>query len=96
MTGIARAYFIAQGQRFEYGSIREAIAISAFARQRNVDFTAALLSVVDPKKADKAIKNLREVMFPEDKYHDLRYFKDSMKLFSKTKDLTLVVRPVGD
>ena len=67
--------------------------MTAYARQRNADFLKAALAVIDPKAADKAVKQLRSIMFPEEKYDELSYIKKAQEVFEKLRKVNLNVTP---
>jgi len=68
-VGWARAYLhLVQGADLEVGSWRESLAISAWRKQQRIELlrTIALAQAfVNPEKAQKAMTNLLEEMFPE-------------------------------
>lgn len=67
--------------------------MTAFARQRNAEYVMAILTVVDPKAADKAVKQLRSIMFPEEKYDELSYIKKAQEVFEKLRKVNLRITP---
>ena len=82
-----------EGKKFEFGSIDEQIAMTAYARQRNSQFLISTLTVIDPKVADKAVRQLRSIMFPEEKYDELSYIKKAQKVLEKLRKVNLRVNP---
>jgi len=44
---------------------------------------------VDPKHLDKAAKQLRSLMFPEEKYDEFEYIKKAKEIFDKFKGINL-------
>ena len=65
------------------------IAITVFARQRNITYLAHSLAVVDPKNLDKAGKQFRGLLFPEEGYDDIKYLKKAKEVFDKVKNMNL-------
>jgi len=63
--------------------------MTVYARRRNAEFVAASLAVVDPKHLDKAAKQLRSLMFPEEKYDEFEYIKKAKEIFDKFKHINL-------
>ena len=82
------------GVKHEYGSINEAIAIFAFTRQRHVDFMSSIFAVVDPAAAQKAVKQLRSAMYPEEKNDDANYIKKAKELMKKAMGATIMIKPI--
>lgn len=81
-----------EGKDFEYGSVREYIAMAAYARQRSADCLAASLAVVAPENASKAVKQLRGLVFPEEGYDDLIYLKKAKDSFEKLRKYKLKIQ----
>lgn len=65
----------------------------AYVRQRNADFISASLVVVDPKSAEKAVNQLRSVMFPEEKLDNLNYMKKAKDVFEKLRNIDMRIKP---
>ena len=63
--------------------------MTVFARRRNAEYVTATLAVVDPKTLDKAAKQLRSLMFPEEKYDELDYVKKAQEMFEKLRKLDI-------
>lgn len=82
-----------EGKEFEFGSIIEQIAMTTYARQKNADFIKAVLVVIDPKSASKAVNQLRSMMFPEEKYDELSYMKKAQEMFEKLRKVNLRINP---
>lgn len=78
---------------FEYGSTRESIAIAEFNRQRTAQFLSAIFAVVDPKQADKLLRQYRGVAFPEERYDDIKYIKKAQELFENLRSKEIRVIP---
>jgi hypothetical protein len=55
---------------------------------------APIFSVVDPSKADKLLRQYRGIIFPEERYDDLKFMKKSMNIFKKLRNVVLKVLPV--
>ena len=66
--------------------------MTAYARQRSVEFLAASLAVVAPEHAGKSIKELRSLLFPEERFDDILYLKKAKEAFEKMKKLDLRIR----
>lgn len=74
--------------------MRETIAIVAYNRKRQSDFLSALFSVVDPKEANKLMKDYRVSLFPEEKYDDIAYLKAVKEQFVKLRKMKFTGRIV--
>lgn len=90
--GIARSSFILNGQKFEFGSTEEVIAIQAFNRQRTIQFFSAAATVVGPEGAQKVIDSLHSAIFPETRIGDIDYMKKQKEYFEKLKKVDLRVK----
>jgi len=55
---------------------------------------AASLSVVDPKSLDRAVKQFRGLLFPEEGYDELKYLKKAQETFERLRKLDMRVKPV--
>ena len=67
--------------------------MTVYARQRNADYVSASLVVVDPNSVSKAVKQLRSLMFPEEKYDEFAYIKKAQEMFEKLRHVNLRVIP---
>jgi hypothetical protein len=94
-TGAARAQFLYDGKKFKYNSMQESIAIKVFNDIRNKELLQPIFSVVDPSKADKLLKQYRGVLFPEERWDDLKYMKRAQKLFEKLRHMVIKIKPLG-
>jgi len=54
----------------------------------------AVFAVVDPEKSDKAVKQLRSLIFPEEKYDELKYLKMARDTFKRMQKINLNVKPL--
>jgi hypothetical protein len=50
---------------------------------------------VDPSKADKLLKQYQGVLFPEERWDDLKYMKRAQKLFEKLRHMVIKIKPLG-
>ena len=82
------------GIKHEYGSINEALAINAFTRQRSIQFMSGIFAVVDPKGAEKAVKQYRGLLFPEEELNDAEYLKKAQRVLEKMRNVNLFVKPL--
>jgi hypothetical protein len=94
-TGAARAQFLYDKKIFKFNSLQESIAINIFNAHRNKELLAPIFSVVDPTKADKLLRQYRGVLFPEERWDDLKYMKKAQNAFKKLRNLVLKILPVG-
>ena len=94
-TGAARAQFLYDGKHFKYDSMRESIAINVFNGIRNKELLQPIFSVVDPSKADKLLKQYRAVLFPEERYDDLKFMKKAKGIFDKLRNIVMKIKPLG-
>lgn len=83
-----------RGVELEYGSIREALAIHAFARQRAIDFISAVFAAVGPQGMEKAVRQLRAASFPEEGLSDIEYVKKAAEMFKKLRGMRFKVKPL--
>lgn len=54
---------------------------------------AACLGVVDPKSLDKAVRQFRGLLFPEEGYDELKYLKKAQDMFKRLRELDMRVKP---
>ena len=94
-TGAARARFLYDKKTFKYNSLQESIAINVFNAERNKELLQPIFSVVDPSKADKLLRQYRGILFPEERYDDLKFMKKAQNTFKKLRNLILKILPVG-
>ena len=78
---------------FEFGSLSEAIAILAYTRERNTTFMGSIFPVVSPENAQKAVKQFRGVVFPEEAINDAVYLKKAKEMMKKLMSVDIKVRP---
>jgi hypothetical protein len=52
-----------------------------------VQFLSSLFAVVDPKKAQDLVKQLRYSLFPEEKFDDIIYIKKAKGMFDKLRSV---------
>jgi len=45
--------------------------------------------VVDPEKAGSLLKQYRSVIFPEDRYDDVRYYRQAERIFENMKKIEM-------
>jgi hypothetical protein len=93
-TGAARAQFLYDGKKFKYNSIQEAMAINVFNSIRNKELLQPIFSVVDPSKADTLLRQYRGILYPEDRWDDLKYMKKAQDIFTKLRHVRLSVKPI--
>jgi hypothetical protein len=72
----------------------EAIAILSYTRERNIQFLSSIFPVVSSENAQKAVKNLRSIIFPEEAVNDARYLLKAKEMMKKLLSVELKVRPV--
>jgi len=82
-------------QEFEFGSLKESIAILNYNRERNIRFTSAILPLIDPNKAQEAVKSFRKLIFPEDSLSDALYVKKAKEMMKKLLHTEIVIKPIG-
>jgi len=58
-------------------------------RQKAKEYLSPLFAVVDPMKAGELMKNYRRSVFPEDRFDDLKYYKQAKSVFEKMRGMTL-------
>ena len=49
---------------------------------------------MDPSKADQLLKQYRGILFPEEKYDDLKYMKKAQDMFKKLRTINWDIKPV--
>ena len=49
--------------------------------------------MVDPKSLDKAIRQFRGLLFPEEEYDELKYLKKAQETFERLRKLDMRVKP---
>jgi hypothetical protein len=81
-------------QEFEFGSLVESIAILSYTRERNITFMSAIMALVSPENANKAVKDIRSVIFPEEKINDAIYVAKAKQMMKKLLSIDLKVKPV--
>ena len=96
MTGMARARLLYKdGGPYKFGSVEEQIAMYCVNTDRNLKLIEAYFSVVAPDKFNQLVRSYKSVLFPEDKYEDIKYLIKARKHFDKLKDLKLSIRPAN-
>jgi len=56
-------------------------------------FLTAIMAVVAPEKADKAVKQLKACFFPESKWDDILYLKKAKEMFEKIRGYDIRIMP---
>lgn len=54
---------------------------------------SAVFAVVDPKGAERAVRQLRGLMFPEEAVSDAEYLRKAKQMFYKMRDIDLRIKP---
>ena len=65
-----------------------------FARERSIRFLSPMFAVVSPEKADSVVRQLRGLIFPEDRYDSLRYVKKAKDMFERMRKYNFTARPL--
>lgn len=65
-----------------------------FARERSIRFISPMLAVVSPEKSDSIVRQFRGLVFPEERYDQLRYVKKAKEVFNKMRKYNISVRPL--
>ena len=78
-----------------YGSLEEQVAILEYSRERSAYYIAAIAPLVGADNSAKVTRNLRQIMFPEERMSDVMYLKQSKELFEKLRNVNLSIMPVG-
>jgi len=76
----------------DFGSTSEALAIAALSRQKNIQLLSATFAVVDPKSAEKAVRQLKSLLFPEQQLEDAEYLKKATSLFERIRGIGLNIK----
>jgi hypothetical protein len=71
----------------------ESIAILAYTRERNITFSSALFPVVADSKAEKAVKDFRGTVFPEDAISDAIYTEKARNIMKKMMGVSITIKP---
>jgi hypothetical protein len=93
VSGIARSNFLLNGREFVFGSLTEAIAILAFSRERSIRFSSALFPIIDPSKAEKAVKDFRNTVFPENIANDKLYEEAARQTMKRLMGRNIMIKP---
>ena len=89
---------LVQGSDLEYGSLQEGLAITAWRKQQRIDLyrkIAIVTATINPEKANKALQNLIEEMFPEVAKEREGAIENAMKIMEAEKERTYSVAPAG-
>jgi len=54
---------------------------------------SAIFAVVDPKGAERAVRQLRGLMFPEEAVSDAEYLRKAKQMFTKMRGMDMRIRP---
>ena len=65
-----------------------------FQQQRSKEFIQPLFAVTDPEKANDLLKKYRGIMFPEQKYDEMKYYRQSAAFFDRVRDVNLTAKVV--
>jgi hypothetical protein len=68
--------------------------MTVFARERGIKFISPMFSIVSPEKSDGLVKQLRGIIFPEDKYDQMDYVNRAMRMFERMRGVELNIKPV--
>ena len=79
---------------FEFGSLSEAIAILAYSRERDVQFMTALFPVVNPDKAQEAVKKFKGIVYPDTALDDAVYLKKAKEHMRKLMNTEIRIMPM--
>ncbi len=71
----------------------EAIAILSYTRSRSIEFSSSLFSVIDPAKAERAVKDFRNLVFPEDAYENKCYEERARQIMKKMMGVNIMIKP---
>ena len=63
-----------------------------FARERSIRYLSPLFAVVSPEKANDIARQLRSLVYPEDRYDALRYVNKAKAMFEKMRNIDIRVR----
>lgn len=80
--------------RYRYGSLEEAMMLQALNRKRNQQLLEVTSNVVDPDKATQLMRQYQGLLFPEQRYNDLKKISDSRKLFEKLRAFDFTMKPI--
>lgn len=83
------------GISVEYGTLKEAIMILAYTRERNTTFMSGIFPVVSQEQASKAVKQFRNVIFPEEAINDQKYLQKAKELMKRLINTSIQVRPIS-
>ena len=78
---------------FEFGSLKEAIAILAFTRARNISFMGPLFPIVGQENAQKSLNQFKSIVFPEDSINDAFYLKKAKDMMKKLITTDIRIKP---
>jgi hypothetical protein len=73
--------------------LKEAIAILAFTRQRNIEFMSGMFSAVSSENAEKAVRQFRGLVFPEEASNDALYLKKAKEMMRKLMTVDIRIKP---
>jgi len=84
-----------EGVQADYGTIQESIALYAWRKQQRIkllDTIAVVVANVNPDKAQKALSDLIEEMFPEQKFEREQAVEKAMEIMEKERKKVFAVK----
>ena len=84
-----------QRKPYKYGSVEEQIALYCINIDRQLRLTEAYFPFTDPAKASQLLRSYRVLLFPEDKYDDIKYIQKARRMFEKLGKMEITVRPMN-
>jgi len=86
-----------EGIGVEYGSLQESVAISIWRKKQRIELLntiAIVVANVNPEKANKALHDLIEEQFPEQRFEREKAVERALKVMEKERKKTFSVSPL--
>ncbi len=89
----ARSELLCNGVEYEYGSTREAIAISHIMTKREIEYIKGVLPIAE--KAGEVANKLRSLIYPDMFYDDVSKSVEAKKYFDSIRQNEFFIKPLG-
>ena len=74
--------------------MEEQIALDVINRNRMIKATAAFFHVVGPENFDRLFRQYKGLIFPEEKYDEIKYIQKARRIFEKLKNVDFRIKPI--
>lgn len=68
--------------------------MSVYARDRAITFLTPVVGVTGPERVGDVVRQLRGIVFPEDKYNDIDYARKAKDVFERLRSVRMVTTPL--